>query len=100
MLQQRKRQVKLFEIHCFTMFITALCVIFVFFMKLRWPKNQRLYVILKYGSEPGAWRSSTNRLIPVKNKPHTAVTSIGNKGMVYSYLLDFSFLDFKLCVRF
>ena len=31
MLQNTKRQVKLFEMHCFTMFITALCVIF--FMK-------------------------------------------------------------------
>ena len=30
-----------FEIHCFTMFITAFCVIFL--MKLRWLKNKFLY---------------------------------------------------------
>ena len=33
MLQHTKRQVELFEMHCFTMFITALCVIFL--MKLQ-----------------------------------------------------------------
>ena len=32
-----KGQIKLFEVHCFAMFITALCVIFL--MKLRWPKG-------------------------------------------------------------
>ena len=29
MLQHTKRQVKLFDMHCSTMFITALCVIFL-----------------------------------------------------------------------
>ena len=29
MLQHTKREVKLFEMHCFTMLITALCVIFL-----------------------------------------------------------------------
>ena len=33
MLQHTKRQAKLFEMHCFTMFIIALCVIFE---KHRW----------------------------------------------------------------
>ena len=41
MLQHTKRQVKLFEMHFFTMFITALCVIFL--MKLRWPESKSLY---------------------------------------------------------
>ena len=31
MLQNTKRQVKLFEMHCFTMFITALSVILCYF---------------------------------------------------------------------
>ena len=38
MLQHLKRQVELFEMPCFTMFITALYAIFL--IKLRWPKNR------------------------------------------------------------
>ena len=41
-LQHTKRQVELFEIHCFTMFITALCNSFV--TKPRWPKNERVSI--------------------------------------------------------
>jgi len=40
MLQHTKRQVKLFEMHCFKMFITALCIIFL--IKLRWPNSKSL----------------------------------------------------------
>ena len=40
MLQNTKRQVNSFEMHCFTMFINALCVIFL--TKLRWLKNKNL----------------------------------------------------------
>ena len=41
MLQHTKRRLKLFEMYCLAMFITALCVIFL--IKLRWPKNMSLY---------------------------------------------------------
>ena len=40
MLQHTKPQVKLFEMHCFKMFLTAVGVIFV--MKLRWSKKKNL----------------------------------------------------------
>ena len=40
MLQHAKRQVKLFEMHCFKIFLTAVDVIFV--MKLRWSKKKNL----------------------------------------------------------
>ena len=40
MLQHTKRQVKLFEMHCFKMFLTTVGVIFV--MKLRWLKKNNL----------------------------------------------------------
>lgn len=43
MLQHRKRQVEFFEMHCFAMFIPALCVTFL--TKLWWPKNKSLYGI-------------------------------------------------------
>jgi len=51
MLQRTKRQVKWFGMHCFTMFITALCVIFLFtfilcIRKMQMPKFTQ--VILKY----------------------------------------------------
>ena len=51
MLQRTKRQVKLFEMHCFTMFITASCVIFLVtfilcIRKMQTPKFTQ--VILKY----------------------------------------------------
>ena len=41
MLQHTKRQAKLFEMHRFTLFITALCVIFL--MKLQWAKSKSPY---------------------------------------------------------
>ena len=41
MMQHTKRQVKLFEIYCFAMLISALGVIFL--IKLRWPKNKHLF---------------------------------------------------------
>ena len=44
MLPRTKREVKLFEMHCFTMFITALRVILL--MQLRWPKNKSLYELV------------------------------------------------------
>ena len=47
MLQNTKRQVKLFEMQRCTMFITALCVIFL--MKLRWPK-------IANDSKSAAWK--------------------------------------------
>ena len=42
MLPRTKREVKLFEMRCFTMFITALRVILL--MQLRWPKNKSLWI--------------------------------------------------------
>ena len=51
------RNVKLIKMRLFTMFITAVCVLFL--IKLRWPKNKSLYVmffnlpkILGGGSSP------------------------------------------------
>ena len=40
MLQPTKRQVELFEMHFFTMFITGFCGTFL--VKLRWPKNKSI----------------------------------------------------------
>ena len=40
MLPHTKRQVKFHKMHCFTMFITALCIVFL--IKLRWPKDKSL----------------------------------------------------------
>lgn len=39
MLQRTKRQVKLFEMHCFTMFMTALCVIFLIYCYFMYEQN-------------------------------------------------------------
>ena len=47
MLQHTKREVKLFEMHCYTMFIIALRVTFL--MKLRWPK-------IANDSKSAAWK--------------------------------------------
>ena len=54
MLQRTKRQVELFEMHWFTMFMTALWVTFL--VTLRWPKNKSLMqkYILKQVSASGA----------------------------------------------
>ena len=56
MLQHTKRQVKLFAMHCFTMFITALCVIFL--MKLQWPKNKSFFHRLTSNSSSGTQKPS------------------------------------------
>ena len=44
MLQHAKRQVKLLEVHCFAIFMTALSVIFL--TKPRWPKNKSVRSVM------------------------------------------------------
>ena len=39
--EHTKRQVRFHKMHCFTIFITALCVIFL--IKLRWPKDTSIF---------------------------------------------------------
>ena len=41
MLQHTKHQVRFHKMHYFTMFITALCVVFL--IKLRWPKDKSIH---------------------------------------------------------
>ena len=43
------RNVKLIKMRLFTMFVTAVCVLFL--IKLRWPKNKSLYVMFFLSSK-------------------------------------------------
>ena len=53
MLQHTKRQVKLFEMHCLTTFLTAVGVMFVW--KLLWSRNKNLKHALTPLTIPHSW---------------------------------------------
>ena len=76
-LQHTKRQVKLFEMHCFTMFITALCY-FSAEVKLRVYHGVRICVLFVLFARAGVFETPKFTLCLCMKNLHANTASMGS----------------------